>query len=120
MNEKINYLKSCGVDTDTAIENMIDFDTYYEILQEFYKTIDSVKTELQSYKDQNDMPNYAICVHALKSNVRSLGFMDLGELAYSHELKSKEGDSNFIISDFDHLMTEIDKVKEQMTNCINL
>lgn len=120
MDQKINYLREQGVDIDTAIENMIDFDTYYEIMQEFYNTIDEIKGKLTNYKDKNDMPNYAIEVHALKSNVRSLGFMKLGDLAYEHELKSKDNDIDFVNNDFNHLIQEVDNMKNVLSTCINL
>jgi hypothetical protein len=35
------------------------------------------------------MPNYAILVHALKSNCRTLGISFYMDVAYRHELESK-------------------------------
>ena len=117
---KQEFLKNNGVDVDTAVLNMIDFDTYYEILQEFYSTIDSVISKLNTYKDNNDMENYAIDVHALKSNARSLGFMDLGDIAYEHELKSKANDVKYVNDNFNILLDKINSVKQLITDCINL
>lgn len=120
MNEKIEWLKQNKVDVETAIENMIDFDTYYEILQDFYNTIEETINKLVQFKDSNDMSNYAIEVHALKSNARSLGFLELGDLAYEHELKSKENDSNYVMNNFSILLEQINQTKKIIEQCINL
>lgn len=120
MNNKELFLKQNNVDIETSVENMIDFDTYYEILQDFYNTIDTIIEQLTNFKNAKDMANYAIEVHALKSNARSLGFQEMGELAYSHELKSKENDSTYIENDFHHLIDEIMKMKKIIEDCINL
>ena len=118
--EKQEFLRNKGIDVDTAVVNMIDFETYYEILQDFYNTIDSVVEKLKTYKNNNDMKSYAIDVHALKSNARSLGFMDLGEFAYEHELKSKDNDIDYINKNFDNLLNKIGDTKKIIEDCINL
>ena len=64
------------------------------------------------YKNNNDMENYAIDVHSLKSDCKYLGFMKLADIAYQHELKSKENDSAFVNSNFDLLEAEYKKVLE--------
>lgn len=120
MNNKELFLKQNNVDVETSVENMIDFDTYYEILQDFYHTMDSVIEHLTNFKENKDMANYAIEVHALKSNARSLGFSDMGELAYTHELKSKENDISYIENDFQHLIDEITKMKKIIEDCMKL
>ncbi len=120
MNKKEEFLKQNNVDVETSVENMMDFDTYYEILQDFYNTLDTVMNNLTNFKNNNDMENYAIEVHALKSNARSLGFSLLGELAYTHELKSKENDSTYITNDFNHLIEDMDKTKKIIEDCMKL
>ena len=64
----------------------------------------------QQEKLQNDMENYAIDVHSLKSDCKYLGFYDLADVAYEHELKSKENDSNFVNENFERLANEYLKV----------
>ena len=56
------------------------------------------------------MPNYAIDVHSLKSDCKYLGFMKLADVAYQHELKSKENDSTFINEHFNELEEEYKNV----------
>ena len=56
------------------------------------------------------MKNYAIEVHSLKSDCKYLGFMDLANVAYEHEMKSKENDVDFVNNNFDRLSEEYTKL----------
>ena len=59
--------------------------------------------------DGEKMENYAIEVHSLKSDSKYLGFMSLADVAYQHELKSKENDSTFVQEHFSELEQEYNK-----------
>lgn len=115
MNEKIEYLKSMGVDIDTAISNMIDIETYNDILNDFYDNMPSELEKINNFKNQNDMANYAILVHAMKSNARSFGFMKLGEISYNHEIASKQNDINYVNTHYNELLDAFKEVYEIIT-----
>ena len=79
--------------------------------------IDSNQSEINTkypqakeYKEAGDMPNYAILVHSIKSDSKYLGFTKLAELAYEHELKSKDNDIDFVNSNFTSLEDEINRI----------
>lgn len=108
--EKINFLKQNNVDIEKGIENMMDLETYDDILNDFYEALPDDLTKIDNFKNSNDMPNYAILVHALKSNARSFGFNELGEIAYKHEMASKASDINFVSANYDSLISEANKV----------
>ena len=109
--EQINFLKQNNVDVDKGLENMMDIETYDEILNDFYENVPEDMKKIENYKNAGDMPNYAILVHALKSNARSFGFTDLGEMAYAHELESKAGNTNYVNENYQSL---VDKVNETL------
>ena len=111
MNSKIEYLRNKGVDVDTGISNMMDFETYDEMLNEFYDSIPEEASKIDGFKNQGDMPNYAILVHAMKSNARSFGFMKLGEIAYNHEMASKANDINYVNENYSLLTDAIKEVQ---------
>ena len=111
-NDKIAFLKQCGVDADTGIANMMDIETYNEIMDDFYTSIPEEISKINNFKMQNDMPNYAILVHALKSNARSFGFMKLGEIAYNHEMASKASDINYVNTHYNELISAVNEVIE--------
>ncbi|MBE6149843.1 MAG: response regulator [Firmicutes bacterium] len=105
----VNILKNAGINVDKSLELFGDMQTYDETLRMFLDEVDSKKENLKNYKETGDMANYAIVVHGLKSEYRYLGFEEIGELCYKHELESKANNLFFISDDFDKLIEEIDK-----------
>lgn len=106
------YLESNGVDVDYALKILGNMDMYNMIISDFIKGIEDTWNKILEYKSSNNMPDYAIEVHSLKSDCKYLGFMKLAEIAYEHELKSKANDSEFVNSNFDLLESEYKKVLE--------
>ena len=104
------YLKENGIDVEKGIELLGDLSMYQDTMKDFLENIDERISRLENYKD--DLDDYAIEVHALKSDSKYLGFTHLAELAYSHEIKSKEKDLGYIYDNFDELITEINRVVE--------
>ncbi len=108
----LNYLISNGVDVEKSLELFGDIKTYNETLVEFFASANSKLTKLSAYKNNRDMANYAIYVHSLKTDAKYFGLTKLAEMAYEHELKSKAGDSEYIVTNFDTLVKEVsDSVK---------
>ena len=118
--DKLNFLRQNGVDVDTGVQNMMDVETYNEILDDFYNSIDEEISKINTFKQNNDMTNYAISVHAMKSNARSFGFNKLGEMAYNHEMASKANDINFVNSHYDELINEILNTKKLIEQYKNI
>ena len=58
------------------------------------------------------MPNYAIEVHALKSDSKYLGLTKLAELALNHELKSKENDLQYVEEHYQELLEKVEAKKQ--------
>lgn len=107
---KRNFLIQNGVDVDKGIENTLDFETYNEILLDFCTTFPQDVNKFNAYKVAGDMVNYEILVHALKSNCRTLGFLNMGEMFYQHELASKQNDIAYVNEHYDELIAEVKKV----------
>ena len=110
-----DYLIQNGVDLDKSLELLGDMDMYNSTIKDFIDDLATKWSNIQTYKNNNDMPNYAIEVHSLKSDCKYLGFMTLADIAYQHELKSKENDSNFINTNFNQLETEVNRIRRIAT-----
>ncbi len=112
MNNKndINYLKANDIDVDSSIELLGSIEDYNDTLDEFMANITTRKEKLEQYKNDKDMKNYAIEVHALKSDSKYLGFTKLAEIALNHEMKSKANDIEYIINNYDELMNELNSI----------
>ncbi len=107
---KRNFLIQNGVDVNKGIENTMDFETYNEILLDFCNTFPQDVNKFNEFKAANDMVNYEIIVHALKSNCRTLGFMNMGEMFYQHELAAKQNNIDYVNQHYNELITEVKKV----------
>ena len=106
----VNLLINGGVDVNSSLELFGDMEMYNETLQDFLNGVSKKIADIKRYKESSDMPNYAILVHSLKSDSKYLGFTKLAELAYNHEMKSKENDITYVYNNYDSLMAEASRI----------
>jgi len=104
--KNIELLKNSGVDIEASIELLGSMEFYNETLNEFLSEINATLTKIKTYREQKDMANYAVEVHGLKSDSKYLGFTKLAELAYNHEMASKQNDVNYVVEHYNELMME--------------
>ena len=104
------FLEKNGVDVEKGLELLGDMDMYNETMGDFLKDNTKKFKDLVSFKEKGDMENYAINVHSIKSDSKYLGFTRLAEIAYDHELKSKDNDEEYINNNFESLEKEFDRV----------
>ena len=105
----LNLLRAANWDVDKAMGDLGGIEMYEEILADFYsENLDRVKKIIE-YKKTNDLKNYTIEVHAMKSECMYLGINHLAEMCFEQQLKGEAGDIEFINQNFDALMTEIAK-----------
>ncbi len=109
--KSIDFLKQNGVDLNKSLEIFGDIETYNETICEFKNAIDDKLEKIEDYYNDEDMVNYAIYVHSLKSDCKYFGFVKLAEMAYEHEMKSKENDIDYVKKHYQELMSEASKVR---------
>ena len=115
----IEYLKSKNIDIDKSLELLGDINTYNDLLKEFINTIYKKINNLNNYKNQNDLTNYAILVHSLKSDSKYLGFNKFSDICLQHELKSKENNITYINNNFNDLLKELNNILEIIKTYLN-
>lgn len=106
----INILKANGIDVDSAVNLLGDMEMYEETLGDFLEESKTRLPKIEEYKKNGDMENYAILVHAMKSDSKYLGFTKLAELSLEHQLKSQENDIGYINSNYDTLIEEAKRI----------
>ena len=85
-------IEALGVDINTGIGFTGNKDLYIIALQTYYKSSASNKEKIKEYLQSENMPDFAITVHALKSNSRTIGDASLGTKFETLEFAAKEGD----------------------------
>ncbi len=108
----VNVLKNSGVNVEAALEVLGDMDDYDETLSDFLSEIDEKVSSLNKYKEENDMANYAIYAHSIKSDSKYLGFAKLASIALAHEMAGKENNVEFVNSDYANFISEINRIIE--------
>ena len=105
----VSILTDNGVDLNKALELLGDLSFYDETLEAFLEENETRLPNILKYKNEQNMEDYAILVHALKSDAKYLGFMSLADIAYTHELASKANNVDEVNNKYDALMKEVDK-----------
>ncbi|MCM1046030.1 MAG: response regulator [Candidatus Gastranaerophilales bacterium] len=88
-----------------------DGQMYLELVGMFLKEREKQETMRQFILAQN-MADYAILVHGLKGNARTLGADALADAAYEHEMRSKTQDGDYVAAHWDDLLAVWDKTLE--------
>lgn len=110
--DRVHILTDNGIDVQGALSFVGNMENYNDMLREFYDEVDDKINQLKESKEENDMPNYAIVVHSLKSDCRFLGINNFADQAYEQEMKSKEGNIEFINEHYYDLVISKNKTKE--------
>ena len=79
-------------------------------MAEFYNELQNKITDLEKYKNDSNMEDYAILAHALKTEARYVGCNELGDMAYEHELAGKEKNQDLVNQKFDELKNEANRI----------
>lgn len=99
-----------GVDIDHALELLGDMDMFNDTLKDFLEESKTRIPEIVRTFNTNDMENYAILVHAMKSDSKYLGFTKLAEMSYDHEMASKALNTDFVAAHINELLVEANRI----------
>lgn len=106
----VSILTDNGVDLNSALEFLGDLSFYDETLEAFLMENENRIPSIEKYRKELNMEDYAILVHALKSDSKYLGFKDLANIAYMHELASKANNVDEVNKKYNELIEEVEKI----------
>lgn len=115
----ISLLVNNGINVNDSLDLLGDIDTYNDILKDFFDEASEKLVKIDEYKNKNDMANYAILVHSLKSDAKYLGFTKLAELAYNHEIESKNNNSIYVNEHYEELINEANSIIKLVNEYFN-
>ena len=99
-----------GVDINHALELLGDMEMFNDTLKDFLEESKTRIPNIISSFNNNDMENYAILVHAMKSDSKYLGFTKLAEMSYEHEMASKNRNIEFVKTNINPLIIEANRI----------
>ena len=89
-------LMQAGIDVETAINYCGDMETYKDVLRIAVDGSKDKMTAIKKYLANDDIENYRIVVHSLKSGAANIGALKLSEMAKSLEYAAKDNDIEFV------------------------
>ena len=109
--ERLRSTSGGLVDIDKGIKGSGSEKTYLSMLRMFDASIDNKMEELQIYLNKDDLENYIIKIHALKSSALIIGALRLGKLAEELEEEGKQGNREFIELNHGRAVEECRQIK---------
>ena len=91
------------LDVKQAVEKCGSAEMYMDILSAFAGMVEDCVAEAKVFREKKDLKNTGIKIHALKSELRTVGAYELGELAQKLETAADKGDEKLLDEKADEL-----------------
>ena len=112
-------LEQLGLDTETGLSYCADdMDFYIEMLHAFEGESDEKTAGLDESFEKKDWQLYRVQVHAMKTNLRTIGATELSGKAKDLEAAAKEEDISFLTEHHEELLRACRKLAEEIEGCI--
>ena len=108
-------LAGSEINAELGIKNSGTVESYLSLLRIFLESIDENIELINGFYSDDDLQNYTIKVHALKSSARIIGAEDFGEEAQKLENAGKAGDREYIGSRHDAFMERYESFKDLLS-----
>ena len=99
------------IDVEKALRRCGDPEIYLEVLRSYYDSMVEIASSLNGFLEENDLKNYRIKIHAVKSSSRTVGAEKAGEMAAALEKAAGEEDRAYIDEHKDDFMAEYGKIR---------
>ena len=114
MGQDLTWLKNAGLDTDTGFGFTGGEDKYISAVRRFYSNYEKNRDKVAGYYGAKDYENYMITVHALKSNAKMIGALDLSSAFERLEMAARNGDIAAIDSENESTMSSYRELIEAL------
>ncbi|MCR4716266.1 MAG: DegV family EDD domain-containing protein [Lachnospiraceae bacterium] len=115
----IDKLKNIeGLETDVGLKYCMGNEEFYIMVVKEYIKKDKSETLDECLKSE-DVENYRVAVHALKSTSLNIGAKELSEEAKALEMACKEGDFDTVKNGHEALMSNYRAMYESLTKAVN-
>ncbi len=104
------------LDVESGIGYAGSMAMFADTLKVFKESIDSKADEIEELYFKDDIENYGIKVHALKSTAKLIGAMELSDKAKALEEAAKNGDIEYIKDNNYELISQYRSFKDTLTD----
>lgn len=111
-NKPVLWEDVTGLDIGEAMKHNPDKESFDQMVKMYYQSIDSKADLLEELENKEDIKNYTINVHALKSSSRLIGATVVSELAANLEALGKENNIEAIHKENSLLLSIYRKYRE--------
>ncbi len=91
-----------------------NMDVYLDLMGMFVREQEAREEKLHSLLKEENMADYAVLVHALKSNARMLGAGQLADIAYEHEKAGRDGQLSYVQEHWEELSLEWGRCRQSL------
>ncbi len=117
----IKKLLLLGVSVKDGLAFCADSEALYiDMLREFVQAHDAKKADLVSFYESEDMKEYGVRIHALKSNSKTLGIMDMSKLAEELEGYARSGDIENVKKHHETFTEVYDRKADNVANALGI
>ncbi len=89
------------IDREAGLSYCMDMEEIYRtMLEEFCGQVEESLPQLDKYFEEENWKDYAVTVHALKTNARTIGAINFANLTLKHEKAAKEEDVVFLKAEY--------------------
>ncbi|MCR5473871.1 MAG: response regulator [Lachnospiraceae bacterium] len=121
MKDILPLLEMRGFDTVAGLSHCgDDTDIYMSVLSEFSKEYSKKSENLRKYYDRKEWKDYSILIHSVKSSAKTIGAMELSQLAAGLERASDAGDEVAVRADHARALRLYKEVSSVIKNNINV
>lgn len=106
MDNDMMFLEQAGIDIRTGLDYTRGRDKYLSAVRRFYKSFEKNSAKVEEYYAAKDYESYMITVHALKSNAKMIGALDLSKGFESLEMAARNNDLDFIGKETENILSQ--------------
>ena len=107
------------IDVGVGIRHCGYDDLYLDVLGSYFESIKESKKKLSDFLEKEDLKNYMIRIHSVKSSSKTIGALSLGEKAARLEQAAKEDDIDFIRAKHEEFIADYDAVGKLLRKVLN-
>ena len=115
----VSKLADAGFDTENGIKNCIDVNLYQKILEDYIREAQDRRAKICEAYDAGNWKNYSIYMHALKSTSRTIGAVELAEIAFTLERAGADSETDIIYREHDRTMDLFEKTVDILRDSLN-